>query len=375
VTTSLTDLVGDLGTFASEVWGRQPLHRRTDLEHGDLLDVESAELLLLSSARRPTFRLVQDGERLPPERSTSPTRLGGTTLDDVADVTKIAAAVDGGATLVLQGLQRTWPPLIELCRSLERELSHPVQANAYLTPAGASGLARHHDEHDVLVLQVSGRKVWDVAGLGEVVMAPGDVLYLPAGTDHSASAQEVPSLHLTLGILRITYAQVVRRLLTRLEGDPLDGPLPLGFAHPDRTGALEQDLAAHLTLAAQALAGTDVVDVARREQERALRWRAPLPAGQLRSVLHLDQLGADTVVVRRDDHDAVLDDEPADDGRLVLRLRDRTLHIPAPARPALEQLLDGDETKVGELPGLSDASRVVLVRRLVREGLLVVVRA
>ena len=117
---SLADLVGDVDAFADHHWGRRPLVRASGLDFADLLDVEDAEALLLTSARRPTFRLVQGGERLAPERSTTPVRMGGTRLDDVADVAKIAAAVDGGATLVLQALQRTWPPLIELCRRLER---------------------------------------------------------------------------------------------------------------------------------------------------------------------------------------------------------------------------------------------------------------
>ena len=37
------------------------------------------------------------------------------------------------------------------------------------------------------------------------------------------------SLHLTLGLLRITHAQVVRRALDDLPGLDLDRPLPLGI--------------------------------------------------------------------------------------------------------------------------------------------------
>ena len=236
---------------------------------------------------------MQDGERLAPERSTTPVRMGGTRLDDVADVAKIAEAVDGGATLVLQALQRTWPPLIELCRRLERELSHPVQANAYLTPAGASGLARHADDHDVLVLQSSGHKSWDVAGLGAITAAPGDVLYLPAHTEHSAEAQGEVSLHITIGILRVTYGHVLRRLLDRLDGVDLDAPLPVGFAAPDRSDALHDELARHLREVAAALARIDARDVvaARAAAERPVGAR-PLPRGQLQSILALDRIDA-----------------------------------------------------------------------------------
>jgi len=366
---SLADLVGDVEVFAAEHWGRRTLHRSSDLDLTALLDVEAVERLLLTSARRPTFRLVQDGERLPPERSTSPIRLGGTTLDDVADVAKIAEAVDGGATLVLQGLQRTWPPLIQLCRHLEQELSHPVQANAYLTPARASGLARHHDEHDVLVLQLAGRKGWEVDQVGPLTLVPGDVLYLPAGTAHAAGSQDEPSLHLTIGVLRVTYGQVVRRLLDRLEDVDLSAPLPIGYAN--RARALEDGLREQIAATERALGQVDIGAVAGYEQQRARRRRPPSGAGQLRSVLGLDALDTSTVVRCRADHAAWLDDHLAD-GRLVLHLHDREVHIPVEARPAIEVLLGGTPTKVGELPGLSDASRLVVVARLVREGLVVI---
>ena len=51
-----------------------------------------------------------------------------------------ARELDDGATVVLQGLHRYWPPLRDLVAQLELELGHPCQANAYLTPPGRAGL-------------------------------------------------------------------------------------------------------------------------------------------------------------------------------------------------------------------------------------------
>jgi uncharacterized RmlC-like cupin family protein len=370
----LSSLVGDIETFAAEHWGIAPLLRRTGLDFTPLLDVDAVEALLLSPARRPSFRLVRDGETLPPERSTRTVRFGGARLHDVADVGRIADAVHEGATIVLQGLQRTWAPLLDLCRSLERATSHPVQANAYLTPAGAAGLARHHDTHDVVVLQVSGSKAWDVEGLGPVTMDPGDVCYLPMGTPHAAAAQDAPSLHVTLGLLRVTAGDLVRRALAG-GGEGTDGfdatrPLPLGYARPERqvlAGAAVRDA---LEAAAAALLALDADAVAEAEASRARRRRSPHLTGQLRAVLALDQLGLDSVVVCRPDHAARLLPDPDADGRIVLELADRELRLPAVGRAAVERLLAGDPVAVGDLPGIDPESRVVLARRLVREQLL-----
>ena len=55
-------------------------------------------------------------------------------------------------------------------------------------------------------------------------------------------------------------------------------------------------------------------------------------------------------------------------------LGDRELRMPARVEPAMrfvaEQVPGGDSFGAADVPGLDDGGRVVLVRRLVREGLL-----
>ncbi len=366
----LARLIGNVDRFADETWGRESMLRASGTSFDDLLTIDEVERLLGSAARRPTFRLVQDGVTLPPERSTCSTRLAGATLDDVADLARIAEAVGGGATLVLQGLQRTSPALTQCCRSLERATSHPVQANAYLTPAGAAGLKRHSDDHDVLVLQVIGSKEWQVEDLGPTVTRAGDVLYMPAGTPHEATAQDGVSLHVTLGLLRVTDAQVARRLLDGLE--ILDRPLPLGYARPERAEALADHLRGTLAVVAGALTTADAGALAAGEIRRARTRRLPLPTGQLRSVLALDDLGSDAVVARRDDHPATISTDAAPDGTFLLQLVDRTLQFPLLALPAVEQLLRETTVRIGDLDDLEPSGQLVLARRLIREGLLIV---
>jgi hypothetical protein len=58
---------------------------------------------------------------------------------------------------------------------------------------------------------------------------------------------------------------------------------------------------------------------------------------------------------------------------VVVQLEDRRLTIPGAMRDAVTLLLDRPAVQVQELPGLEPDDRLVLVRRLVREGVLDVV--
>ena len=64
---------------------------------------------------------------------------------------------------------------------------------------------------------------------------------------------------------------------------------------------------------------------------------------------------------------------PLPDDRVRVLLGDRHLDVPGWLRPALEQVRAADELTPGDLTDLDAQSRLVLCRRLVREGLLEVV--
>nr|WP_242535023.1 cupin domain-containing protein [Roseococcus suduntuyensis] len=167
------------------------------------------------------------------------------TLDDGrVDLPRLLARFDAGASLVVSQFDETHPPLQRLCRGLEKLFLHAVQANLYLTPPAAQGFRTHYDTHDVLVLQVEGRKrwrVWDgeplprptrrtgwtgkLAPEGEphtLLLEPGDALYIPRGVFHDAATEPgETSLHITLGFLEPSWAEALRQLLDDVEAtDP-----------------------------------------------------------------------------------------------------------------------------------------------------------
>jgi ribosomal protein L16 Arg81 hydroxylase len=385
----------DPKTFADKHWGREPLLSRPGGDFTDLLSLDDVdELLSTRGMRSPFLRIAKDGVVQPAAAFTGGGGAGAEVADQVLDE-KVLQLYADGATLVLQGLHRLWPPLIAFTGGLAAELGQPVQANAYLTPAGNRGFATHYDTHDVFVLQVAGRKRWTVhepvladplerqawggradevaataAGTPvlDEVLSPGDALYLPRGYLHAADALGEVSLHLTLGVRAFTRYSIVDALLaTAAEEASLRTTLPLGLdlADPD---ALGPELAETVAALKAWLDRADPGEVAERLRRRWWPSHRPAPIRPVAQAAALDAVTADTRVAVRPGlrHQVV----PAGE-RTLLRVFDRTLTLPASCTDALRAALAGPAVRVGELPGLDPPGQLTLARRLLREAILV----
>jgi len=375
---ALARCVGDPVRFAAAHWGRAPLHRPGADASGfaDLFSLGDVDRILSSTTPRwPAFRLVKEGRQLDRRSYTRAGRVGGQPVDDLADPRRVYELFGGGATIVLQSLHRFWPPLARFGRDLELALTHPVQVNAYVTPPAAQGLGLHHDTHDVFVLQVHGRKRWEVrhpdGRPGERLLgaelAPGDCLYIPQRFPHAARTAETASVHLTVGVVATTWGDVARRAVTSAVEGALSGePLPAGYAADPAT--LTAGLAEQLTEVRRRLDKLDPAAIAEAAADRFWSSQPPLLAGQLQELLALEEIGDDTMVRRRPG--AVCRLRRRED-RLEVLLGDRTLLMPARLAPAMRVVLAGERLAVADLAGYLDPpSRLVLVRRLIREGLL-----
>ncbi|MFI5891338.1 cupin domain-containing protein [Actinoplanes sp. NPDC051513] len=384
----------DPAKFAASHWGCAPLLSHTgpftDLLSADAVD----ELLSRRGLRTPFLRVAQQGKVLPTARFTGAGGAGAEVADQVIDE-EVMRLYAGGATLVLQGLHRIWPPLIDFARELGAELNRPLQVNAYLTPPGSQGFNTHYDTHDVFVLQVDGVKRWrihepvltdplerqawggrseEVAATAqgtpamEVVLAPGDALYLPRGWLHSAEAQEHRSLHLTIGVRALTRYAFVEELLTMASADArLRGTLPFGLDVTD-PAAVEPELTETVEALRDWLARADPADVADRLARRDWPAARPAPLSPLAQLDFADGLTTSSLVAARGGLRWRLTDDGPE--KIVLRLVGRTLRFPAACAAALRLVLDGEPTRVGDLPLDSDEDRLVLTRRLLREAVL-----
>jgi hypothetical protein len=368
-------LSGDARTFRTKVWAsRVHLHHTDPTDLVRLLGLDDVDHLLTSVAlRAPALRIARDGQVLPTSAFTRSATMAGSPLTGLVDARKVLDLFDDGATVVLQGLHRYWPPLTDLVRDLELELGHPCQANAYLTPPGSQGFARHTDTHDVFVFQTHGHKQWEIVEDGverSITLEPGLAMYLPTGTPHSARSQDATSLHVTLGINQLTLRDLLRRLTDDVLADErYAAHLPAGYLTDP--GLLAGPLSAALAEVSGRLAELDATAVADERATAFLSERTPALRGGLTDRVGLDELDDDTLLERRSTSACVL--RPGPDTLLVL-LGDRSLRMPMRLQAPLEFIAAHDAFRVGDLePWLDPQSRLVVTRRLVREGLLRIV--
>jgi lysine-specific demethylase/histidyl-hydroxylase NO66 len=372
----------DPAAFLADYWERRPLvvARGEPERFRGLLSPEDVEHLVCATRiRAPGFRMVKEGAQLPLAGYTEDIAWRPGSFSGMAVVERVAEELARGATLVLQALHLHWPAAAVYCRGLEASLGCPVQANAYLTPATSRGFAVHHDTHDVFVLQVSGRKSWRVyepvlelplkdqrwsprlgdpgPPVDEFTLEAGQTLYLPRGWPHEATTSDEESLHLTIGVHPATRMDALRMALDSCADDPeFRRSLP-------SDGRLPADLIERLA------ARLEPTEVARRARRRFVAGRHPVLHDQLRQVRDLDRLTATSRVERRPTVLFMLEEAGAE---LALVFEGKEMRFPPKAAEAVRAVAETDEPfRVADLPGpLDEAGRLVLVRRLVREGFL-----
>lgn len=181
----------------------------------------------------PRFRLTHEGRTLEPLRYMSPGAGGALQLN----AGKLAACLSGGATLVLDCVEELAPNVRKLASSFRDALHAGNYVNLYAGWHSQHGLDLHWDSQEIMVLQLSGRKRWQIYEptrrnpLPDDIDAPpkptgppvwdgmledGDMLYIPRGWWHVAFPVGEPSLHLTVATVPPNGADLLQWLIGRL---------------------------------------------------------------------------------------------------------------------------------------------------------------
>jgi ribosomal protein L16 Arg81 hydroxylase len=184
------------------------------------------EVLFSQQVTHPSFRVVDSKTGEFPDPGTY-TQNGSTNINPI----EFCSYFTKGGTLAMAGMHRHVHSLRKFCNNLHEKIGYPTQTNLYLTPPNSQGFSPHYDTHDVIVLQIDGYKSWKIYESNvelpdktmpfqkegfvpgkvemEFILEPGDLVYIPRGIVHDAFTTEHSSLHITLGILGYTWGQVL----------------------------------------------------------------------------------------------------------------------------------------------------------------------
>lgn len=221
--------------FLSRHWEQGWLHLKgTPGRFADLMPWDDLSQLLANARLAPPLvRLSQNGETLNPDAfmHTPP----GTGHVPRMDAGKVAVLLAQGATLVLHMVEDISPAVRAMARAVSASLQARSYVNLYASWKTQKGFDLHWDAHEVLVLQVHGRKRWQIhaptqehpldagvpprpngAPVWDGMLEEGDILYLPRGWWHVAEPVNEPSLHLTIGISPVNGLNMLNWAASRL---------------------------------------------------------------------------------------------------------------------------------------------------------------
>ncbi len=246
-----------------------------------------------------------------------------------------------------------------------------------MTPPGSQGFAVHYDTHDTAIIQITGSKHWRVYDspvelpletqphdkkihasketLLDIAMQPGDMLYIPRGFLHEASANEDLSLHVTLGIHQRRWIEVLHEALK--ESAHADAVLRKN-ASPETAAQIAEAVAAMLS--PQTLCETLESMTNRYVNER---YRNDL-SGQLGQIARLKDLSEDSIVAVRPD---MLCSIEQTEHATKLTFSNKTLTLAPYAAAIINELQSRTSVRAGDLLK-HDEKALKVVRKLIQDG-------
>lgn len=309
-----------------------------------------------------------------------------------------------GVTIRLNQIGQYWLPIARVEQQLTDVFPGPlpVMTNAYITPPNSQGLAEHFDTHDVFIVQVEGSKKWRLfdpvielplheqgGGLSDdtprnsrrdITLHAGDVLYIPRGVLHAAQTGEDASVHLTIALHALRWIDLLKMAAeTAAKSDVALRRSVKATRSSTEARELRQEIEALLRRhGAENPTIEELVSQSRRSLFTKIRRLPDLDLANPTGA----QIGPDDVVMRRPNLTCLVE---CGDGRARIHypglsrpsgpykhLPSNFVEGPAFIEPALRFVAEArGPFCVRALPGgMSDKSKVVLVKRLIGENIL-----
>lgn len=169
----------------------------------------------------PWLKVIKGGQDVPLDKGHLWKTVQGRQLTFL-DKTALNEALATGGSLVLEGLDILDPKINSLLTIIDGTMPCALSnCEAFFSRRGNEAYGGHRDSDDVLVLQISGTKLWRIheaqirrhfgnapltdEEMGPVLttleLKPGDALFLRAGVPHKVTTVHDHSLHLSIDLI------------------------------------------------------------------------------------------------------------------------------------------------------------------------------
>lgn len=218
----------DAETFFRDCFGKKHLHVKGTPERTAAIMTLAGlnSLMSMTSVWSPqTLKLFVDRNPVAvPDYCAKALTLGGEALRPDPD--KVQDWIGRGASVILNDIDALAPGVRRFANELQEATGGRSQANLYFSMSQHQAFGPHCDVHEVFAVHCNGEKVWNIyenredtpinhpsfqfgdaererragAVAEQVLMQPGDLLYIPRGRYHDALASENGALHIAFGV-------------------------------------------------------------------------------------------------------------------------------------------------------------------------------
>lgn len=237
--------------FFAEYYNRKPLHiPAVGAKFSSLMDWNSLNSMLnMTEVWTPSsLQLVQDGEIMPAAQYCRPSVDSEGKSQLRPDAKLVTTLLEQGASLIANSIDTLTPGLAAIADSLESALNGKAQTNLYCSWRERRAFNSHFDTHDVFAIHTVGEKTWYIYEgrldnpishpkfknfgqayhetnkgkiIAEVMMRPGDLLYIPRGQYHDALASSDGTIHVSFGVTNVIGLDVLSVLYEQAVDDSL----------------------------------------------------------------------------------------------------------------------------------------------------------
>ena len=298
-------LVRDIftSTFCVDTWTKQHSYCRGIAgQFDDLVSIDSIEKILANcSPDTSRVQLALEGTYIDPRELCDPSTLDRGARPRCFNADKVELLLSKGATLIINAIDEIHEQTGDLAEDVEHLTGIPVQVNLYATWGSLPGFNVHWDEHEVLVLQVKGKKEWRLYGkttdhpvriLGDLPrptilpvdvfsLSDGDLLYIPRGHWHSVHPYNELSIHLTIGLHTSTGLDLLAWIQNHLS---LNSFFRSDIPQLQPSSSDFDEYAKHFIASLEEVVTTDCVAAFAKSRQRGFKRRKRVDLGHLRSV-------------------------------------------------------------------------------------------